>query len=524
MAPIINPARQLPIVSFSDWDNVNSVKAAIRQLENGYFDAASQVVDAMGRDDRISGVTLTRSGALPSLPMTMEPFGDGRQKTMVAKEAEEVWVKMFPDHALSELLHWGIFLGVGLGQLLWTTLEDRWVPKLKVWHPKFLRWDYNTQAYWVTTADGQRRVEPGNGEWVLFTPYGDERGWMYGKVRSLYVPWLIRQWALRDWARYSEVHGLPIRKAVTPAGAEQEDKDRFLREVANIGSEATIRTPRVPGEDPDSSRFDVELVEAVGRSTETFAGLIDKADTCIAVAVLGQNLTTEVQGGSYAATLGHMQIRGDVLQSDDQRLGQCIQEQALRWWCFYNFQSPALAPRPHWETKPPEDKKLRGESIKALGEGIAAVQAVGGKPDVDQLLEDAEVPTTGPAEKLPSLEEQRQAEADAAANVDKEERAMHSAATRDAVPTAAVEGQLYVDDVATAGTRAASKEMAPDLATVLAIVQKASSFEALRDELRTAYETMSRKQFAALLRDALVLSELHGRYAVTQEAEDDEVA
>src|SRR4051812_12359230 len=113
--PTFNPARQLPIVSFSDWDNVNSVKAAIRQLEMGYFDAAAQVVDAMGRDDRISGVTLTRSGALPSLPLTMEPCGDGRQKHVVAREAKEKFSKMFPDHALSELLHWGIFLGVGLG-------------------------------------------------------------------------------------------------------------------------------------------------------------------------------------------------------------------------------------------------------------------------------------------------------------------------------------------------------------------------------------------------------------------------
>src|SRR4051812_32113806 len=100
--PAVAPARELPVHSWSEWQSVSQVKGAIRSLELGIFDAGSQVIDAMGRDDRISGCMSTRAGALPSLPLSFEPRGDGRQKKAVAKDVEENFDRMFPDHALTE--------------------------------------------------------------------------------------------------------------------------------------------------------------------------------------------------------------------------------------------------------------------------------------------------------------------------------------------------------------------------------------------------------------------------------------
>lgn len=528
--PNIAYAQMLPVVSYSDWDNVNVVKNAIRQLENGIFDAAAQVVDSMGRDDRITGVMSTRAGALPSLPFQMDPRGDGRQKTPVSKEASEGFEQWYPDYALSELMHWGIMLGVGIGQLKWTLGERRWTHQLHVWHPKFIRWRWDTNSFWVSTMNGETEVTPGDGQWVLFTPYGAMRGWMQGRVRSLYVPWLVRQWALRDWARYSEVHGMPIRKAVTPTGAQGDDKARFLQEVANIGTESIIRTPRVPGEG-DDNRYDIELVEALGRSTETFEKLIDKADTCVAIALLGQNLTTEVKGGSYAATMGHLQIRNDILQADAQRLAQCLRSQALSHWAKYNHGDEELAPTPNWKTQPPEDKVQKGAALKNLGEGIVAIQATGAKPDVDALLEEHEVPTTGPAQDPPAPTPSPAAGSPAASgkpppagrktlprpNVPAAKASIAALADDAKVPMAAIEGQAYVDDVISEGIKAASAELSGDLSKLLAVVEAAEDFEGLRKELLRVYGAMSSKAMGKLLQDALVLSELAGRFAVSRE-------
>lgn len=542
-------AKQLPsLASFSNWDSVELVKGAITQLEtSGYFDRAAMVVDAMGRDDRISGVMLTRAGALPALPLDMEPRGDGRQKTAVAREAEEGFEDWFPDHALTDLLRWGIMLGVGLGQLVWKFSESRWTFTMNVWHPRYIRYDFSTDQYEVTTAAGPVKIEPGDGQWVLFTPYG-QRGWMHGKVRSLHVPWLLRQWAMRDWARSSEVHGNPVKLAMMPSGAPDDDKKRFVLELANISSEAVVALPRVSG-GTDNDNFDVRLLEAATDSHTTFKELIAEANTCVAISLLGQNLTTEVKGGSYAAAVMHQMIRNDVLESDAEHLGQCLRDQALRWWATYNFGNAVLAPMPCWRTMPASDSVTRGQGLKALGDGLLALKTAGAQPDIDAILEEDGVPVKAPAEDVPPPAAQGVASPDAAqadskaaqdakAGAQALPRPTQPTATATAspremkllallasqkepkAPAAAIAGQAYVDDLGGAFTKEGAKAMRPDLAAVVKLIDEAEDFPALRAGLLKLYGDLDKKQMARLLEQALVMAELAGRHAVLEDLAD----
>src|SRR5438094_441501 len=112
------------------------------------------------------------------------------------------------------------------------------------------------------------------------SPYGEQLGWLDSMVRALAIPWLIRQWARRDWARYSEVHGMPIRKGIVPAKAQEEDKLRFIDEIAQFSSETILRLPQGSEE---GSKFDVQLLEASSQSWEGFQALIGQTDVSIAV-------------------------------------------------------------------------------------------------------------------------------------------------------------------------------------------------------------------------------------------------
>ncbi len=47
----------------SSW-SVSQVRSALRSLEDGDFSDAAQLVDAMGRDDRLTAVLQTRINAL----------------------------------------------------------------------------------------------------------------------------------------------------------------------------------------------------------------------------------------------------------------------------------------------------------------------------------------------------------------------------------------------------------------------------------------------------------------------------
>jgi phage gp29-like protein len=523
-APLIRRATELPVVSWNDWDNVQRVKAAIRALEHGVFHQAAQIVEAMGRDDRISGCLETRTRALPAMPISFEPRGDGRMKKAVAAELEEIFETMYPDASVTELHQWGILLGFGLGENVWEYGTNRWNLKLKVWHPQAVTYRQDTRSFWVQTAEGQREVTPGDGQWILYTPYGLDRGWMHGKVRSLYVPWLMRTWGMRDWARYSEVHGHPIKKAVTPPGIEKEDAKAFLNEVAALGAEAVIATERVnTGGGAEYDRYDVELLEAMNNNWETFEHLIDKADACVAITLLGQNLSTEVKGGSFAATMAHMQIRRDVLQFDAESLGQCLRAQSIGWWALNNFGSAELAPMPKWKTgvKSNEDKTARGTAMDNLGKGIASLAAAGVKVDVDKLTEEEEVPTTGPAEEpeLPVLPQPGSPAAVVRARpVLPRPQAQASQGDGGELPPAALEGQMYIDRLADDGAQRLQTAMASDVRKVLDLIADAPDYGTLRKRLLDAYGEMDAEAEMALLHQGLIMSELAGRLAARKEA------
>lgn len=500
--------REIPSYNWSEWQTVSAVKAAIRNLEHGLLDMAALVCEAMRRDDRLSGCLERRTQALPALPLQLEA-GTGRRAKQVMGLVEDNFENIFPDGVLSELQVWAVMLGIGSGQLLWETRDGMWWPRLRVWHPRFLSWRWDTRAWHVNTEEEAAvLVRPGDGQWVMFSLKALERAYMWGSMRHLYVPWMLRQWALRDWGRWSEVYGAPLRVATTPAAADEADKQRFIRELANLGTESVIR---LPGSVDPLQQFKLELVEATSTGSDGFDRLITKAETSIAVALLGQNLTTEVKAGSYSAAQVHESIRAEILQADAQLLAKCLREQVLKPWAAYNFGDPELAPHLVWNTDPPEDKVATGAALKGLGEGIQALQAAGAKPDVDALLEAAGVPTTGPAEE-PELEEEEAGE-------DEDEAAPqpNAVARRRMKPSGALRGQLYADAVTDSAKAAGGRLVAADARKLLEVVMAATDFGDLRDRLVAAYGDMQPDALAEVMQRAMVMADLAGRVSALED-------
>lgn len=375
--------------SWSAWDSLSMVKCALRDLEQGNLQRAAQLADMMGRDDRVSGCLDVRTLGLLGLPLTFEGAGDARRKSAVSRTVEEAWWTWCPEAELAELLRWGLRIGVALGEIVWE-LGEKWTPRLKVWHPAALTWRWDLGCFQVQTMDGPINVTPGDGKWILFAPFGAQRSWMGGLVRRLAIPWLIRQWGWRDWARYSEVHGQPTRVARTPAGASSAARAAFLADVASLGTDPTIDLPQGPNK--DTPGWDVTLLEAAADGWESFDGLLAKTETSIAIAVLGQNLSTEVKGGSYAATKVHDAVRGDLIRYDAENLATCLRQQLLMPWALYNLGDPVLAPWPRWDTEPPEDEQALAQRDKTTAEAVATFQAAGAPVDVRAYLEERGYP------------------------------------------------------------------------------------------------------------------------------------
>lgn len=380
--------RDLPTQAMEEFRSPDEVRRVLRMHAEGNFSRSAYLWEAMLADDRVAGCLDTRVAGLQGLPFEMQPAGgrrpNRRKAKAVAKHAEEIWKSGFPLEDRVNLLRWGYGIGVGVGQLRYLRSANEWKPSLEVWHGSFVYWDWTTRSYWVQTEQGPVEVDPGNGQWVVFTPYGYERGWMDGLVRRLSVPFSMRLFGSRDLARASEVSGNPSRIGKYPRTAPKEEREAFIKGLAMLTTDAVVGLPVEPGEQGlgDGSteavpQYDVSLLESAGRNWQVFDLLLKRADTDIAVAILGQNLTTQVEGGSFAAASVHGQVKQDYIKRDGIQAQEFFFAQVLKPWTVIHYGDSALTPQPVWDTRPPEDQKARAETLAKVGEAVESLERKG---------------------------------------------------------------------------------------------------------------------------------------------------
>ncbi len=572
--------KDLPIISPNQrWDSVTAVRSALQEFVTGQFVAASEIVEQMMADDRINGVVMQRINGLLGLPFSMNATDDDDDKAVeVAEEARKAWPLITDSATLREVWKWGNFLGVGVAEKLYQTGE-KWTPRLKFWHPRYLYWRWDTRSYWMHTQTGPVEIKEGDPHWLLYTPFGYYRGWMGGLIRSLAIPWLFRQFGYRDWGRFNEVHGLPIRAILEPAEWGDEDKRKALREVALMASESIVRLPQRQGK----GGFDLKLIEAMSQTYDSFKLGMEQANSSIAIVVLGQNLSTEVKGGAYAAAQVHERVAASVIRFDAESLGVTAREQVLVEWAAFNFARPDLAPTPTWDTRPPEDKKAKAEAYekfaqtieKLLAEGIpvdvlAMCEEYGipireltdeerkrvGLPAIKEFHVKAGVPSRNevrerlglppakdgdkPAGQAPpddqAVERERKRNEDLSREVTRLEIELAasrnlldifetSLAAADALPPGVAAGQAYADRLVEEGTPEGAHALAPDREYLLRIIRETPpgrdgkpDVRELRRRLLDAFHHMDPAALARTVARTLVLAQLQGRHAAAEGA------
>jgi phage gp29-like protein len=371
--------REIPLATVQSSWTVPMVRAALAALPSGQFADPAQLIDAIVGDDRVQAAMGSRAGGLTSQPIKFAasrlPGVDPAAADACLDAWKRVWPKLATEPVLSELQQWSIMLGFCPAQILWDTSEEIWCPYVRVFHPRWTYYHWTLRALVATTMDGSQAVTPGDGHWLLHAPHGEYRGWMRGAVRSIAQPWLIRNLAYRDHARWSERHGFPMTLALTPAAAEEVDKTRFMTSLANAGQETLVEVPQ--GVDKQFS-YGVDLLEAKDGAWQGFTALIQQCESSIVLALLGQNLTTEIKEGSFAAARVHADVRQSFLQSDARALSHTIYTQIARPFAAINFGDPNLAPSTDWDLIPTEDRELSAKVLLEFAQAVFELRR-GGK-------------------------------------------------------------------------------------------------------------------------------------------------
>lgn len=386
-----------------DW-SPDTIRAAEVLAAAGSYRLAAHLCRSLHADDRIASSLGQRVDGLLGTDVTFDASGDRRRsrRAVRALEADDDFGAMCPETELREFLEWYDLLGIALAQIVPIEANGRLLPRLQTWDPRNLRFDLPTRR-WLVRVDGGAEVEirPGGGQWVLFTSGSDLHAWQRAAWRACSRWWLLKEFARSDWGRYSEVKAGGIFVASANDGTMAKElaanwspaERRKLAEGLNtLGRDTSIALPR---------GIDLKIVEAAANTWETFTKQIDYGNTGIAVALLGQNLTTEVNGGSRAAAQVHEAVATHLRRADAKALSTCLHDQLLRWWAAWNFGDEQLAPWPRWDVEPSEDLKARGDGLKSLGDGLSAMRDAGVAVDVVAVCEEHGVALLDPPTLAP---------------------------------------------------------------------------------------------------------------------------
>jgi SPP1 gp7 family putative phage head morphogenesis protein len=211
-------------------------------------------------------------------------------------------------------------------------------------------------------------------------PYGESL------LSRVYWWWWFKKHGVKFWVIFAEKFGMPTAVGKYPPGAAQTQKDTLLAALTAMQQEYAVTIPNT---------MTAELLEAQRTGTvNTYQELCNYCDEQIAMAILGQTLTSQVgPTGSFAAAKVHSDVRQDYVEADAKALGNMINTALVPWICDFNL-PPSPAGYPKWipMVRPEGD-------LLALAERDERLVNLGLKIPTRYFYESYRIPEPGPDEE-----------------------------------------------------------------------------------------------------------------------------
>jgi Protein of unknown function (DUF935) len=381
------------------WDPAR-VRSAEVYADWGALELAAELCDAMLADSDIASALGKRVRQVYQAKLSFSP-GKGRRKKRAAKaiEGEQDWWTMVPEAEFAQWATWGLLLGVSLAQLVPYKDEEtgRLLPCLKFWHPRTLRYDLLKRT-WIVRTENRGEVDLSDpaeaGKWLLLMPNGSNRPWASGLWRGLAVWYLLTAYAVIDWGESSGTDNVKvIREEVTAhtgpiggdsgAAARTSKLRRSLAEmVSAMGAKGTIALP--PG-------FDLDLLSQPANTHQKYVDQITVAAKQKDVMILGSDMATRGENSNRSGGQTGENVLSLYASSDAEVYATVLYE-LTKFWAQINFGDPRAALWPDWQTKPPEQIKVRAEGYSAMAKSLEDLRKVGLRPDARALAEEYEIP------------------------------------------------------------------------------------------------------------------------------------
>lgn len=391
--------------------------AAMSRADRG--DTASMMdlfADARDRDSHLDGIARKRAQSLMGRPITFRPpegFERDREALEVASSVRRILLNdarfiASAGHALgfkSALTHLMSAPGDGyaVAPMTWrTNARGEIVPLLEWAHSN--RFGFDPDSWRIGFYESAYR----GGKVCALSEYQDrflvhipmngrsDYPWRRGAMRSCIVPSFLKRHGLRFWLVLTERFGMPQPYALVPPNLDKQIESSTADTVGKVRQALQNLSRHWSAVFTEGVK--IESIPGSGNvSGEAHKELINWAETTMSIAMLGQNLSTKVDGGSFAAAEAHRYVAGDLHLSDATELAETVTQQLCEPIVRYNWPG---APVPVCEIStgykqpfktehvvagictPDEFRRSNGHEPLPDGQGaeLRAPQQVGGTP------------------------------------------------------------------------------------------------------------------------------------------------
>ena len=453
------------------------------------------------KDPHLFSQLQTRKNAVTGLDFEIIPFSDDPRDKEIADFVEEQLngIESFED-VETDLLD-AIGKGFAVSEIMWGYDEGHVVvQEIKPRHQKRFFWDSIDDSFKVRTQETPEGILlPGNK--FIFHKYKARSGHpsRAGILRVVAWMYLFKNYDLKDWVSFAEVYGLPLRLGKYAPGASDADKSALMQALIQIGADAA-------GIIPDGTTIDFITTEKTS-SSDLYERLARYCDEQISKAVLGQTLTSDSGGGSYAQSKTHNDVRHDLTVADCKALASTLRRDLIRPLVLFNFGEDKRIPKIRFDCEESEDLTQTANILDVL------IGKIGLRVPTSFIYKKFSIPEPEEDEEIAKPTHQTAGPGLLPFKLDPvTEQIALKGGGDDGLGT-----QQHIDKLAAAAVRRGAGSFKRAFGPVLKMIEKADTLEELREMMEDdaavadLYKAMDVSEVEELLQKVMLFADLEGR-------------
>lgn len=449
------------------------------------------------KDPHLFSQLQTRKNAVTGLDYEVIPFDSDEDSDKAVAEfvADQInGIEDFED-AEMDLLD-AIGKGFAVSEIIWGYANGRTtVEEIKSRQQKRFFWDPLDDSFQVRTKEYPSGILVPENKFIVHR-YKARSGHpsRAGVLRVVAWMYLFKNYDVKDWVSFCEVFGMPLRLGKYAPGASDDDKDALMQALVKIGTDAA-------GIIPEGTEIDFHEANKTS-SIDVYERLARYCDEQMSKAILGQTLTSDSGGGSYAQSKTHNEVRHDLTVADCKALASTLRRDLLRPLVLFNFGDDTRIPYIRYDCEESEDLQKTATILGTL------IQQTGLKVGSSYMYKKFSIPKPEPGEEIlapPSAAPQGTPLPFKAAPVVLKNSPQET------------DPQQQVDGLADKAVQKNDGTFQSMFAPVLGLLQNASSLDDLKQKLsdekavQKLLANMDAAQLETLLQKAMILADLKGR-------------